>query len=414
MRRDATDRFAVFFMDLDSFKVVNDSMGHLAGDRLLIEVAKRLTSCVREVDTVARLGGDEFVLLLEGLDHNENLQQASDRILNSFSKPFEFDGQQVYTSASMGIVCGTTDYELPSDILRDADIAMYEAKSSGKSRSAVFTPEMRSHTLTRLMMEKDLRIALERQEFSLQYQPILELKTNRIYGFEALLRWKHPTLGMISPGTFIPIAESSGLIVPITEWVINQALQQVSLWQKTYLQHPPLSVSVNLSARLFNSPNLLDHLSRSLAETGVSGNTMIMEITESALISDTDKALNVLNANKTTGVKIHMDDFGTGYSSLSYLHQFPIDAIKIDQTFISAIQPNGEKAEIVRAIVALANDLVLPVIAEGIETQEQFTYIRELGCQMGQGYFISYPLFKEEVERFIVFDSLNTGYLPEH
>jgi len=389
-------------MDLDRFKVINDSLGHLAGDRMLIEVGRRLATCVREIDTVARLGGDEFVLLLEGLYTQENLLQAANRVLALFSEPFEFDGQAVYTSASMGIVTGNVDYTLPSDILRDADIAMYEAKSAGKSHYAVFTPEMQTHTHTRLMLEKDLRIALERQEFNLEYQPILHLSTDRILGFEALLRWKHPSLGLVSPATFIPIAESNGLIVPITAWVIRKSLTQISEWQSLYPGDPPITVSVNLSARLFGQPDLLEQVEQALKDIGLPSSCLIFEITESAIISDRNGAVIVLNAFKKMGIKIHMDDFGTGYSSLSYLHQFPINTIKIDQTFISNIQPNGEHAEILRAIVTLAKDLKLSVIAEGVETLEQLVYINQLGCEGAQGYFISHPLSEQSVKQFII------------
>jgi predicted signal transduction protein with EAL and GGDEF domain len=369
---------------------------------MLIEVGRRLSTCVREIDTIARLGGDEFVLLLEGLYDRENLLRAANRVLASFSEPFEFDGQAVYTSASMGIVTGNVDYELPSDILRDADIAMYEAKSAGKTHFAIFTTEMQTHTHTRLMLEKDLRIALERQEFNLVYQPILRLASDQILGFEALLRWKHPTLGMVSPATFIPIAESNGLIVPITAWVIRNSLNQIKQWQTLYPGNPPITVSVNLSARLFAQLDLLEQVERSLIEVSLPSSSLVFEITESAIISDRSGAVNVLNAFQKMGIKIHMDDFGTGYSSLSYLHQFPIDTIKIDQTFISNIQPNGEHAEILRAIVTLAKDLKLSVIAEGVETLEQLVYINQLSCEGAQGYFISPPLSEQSVKQYII------------
>lgn len=402
IRRDNGFHFVVFFMDLDRFKVINDSLGHLAGDRMLIEVGRRLSTCVREIDTIARLGGDEFVLVLDGLDDRDDLLLAAKRVLDSFFEPFEFDGQAVYTSASMGIVTGSTDYALPSDILRDADIAMYEAKSAGKSHFAIFTPEMQKHTHTRMMLEKDLRIALERQEFNLEYQPILHLPSDRILGFEALLRWKHPTLGLVSPATFIPIAESNGLIVPITAWVIRNSLTQISQWQTLYPGNPPITISVNLSARLFAQPDLIEQVEQSLVEIGLPSSSLVFEITESAIISDRSGAVNVLNAFQKMGIRIHLDDFGTGYSSLSHLHQFPIDTIKIDQTFISNIQPNGENAEILRAIVTLAKDLKLSVIAEGVETLEQLVYINQLGCEGVQGYFISHPLSGQSAKQFII------------
>jgi EAL domain-containing protein (putative c-di-GMP-specific phosphodiesterase class I) len=279
---------------------------------------------------------------------------------------------------------------------------MYEAKSAGKTHFAIFTTEMQTHTHTRLMLEKDLRIALERQEFNLVYQPILRLASDQILGFEALLRWKHPTLGMVSPATFIPIAESNGLIVPITAWVIRNSLNQIKQWQTLYPGNPPITVSVNLSARLFAQLDLLEQVERSLIEVSLPSSSLVFEITESAIISDRSGAVNVLNAFQKMGIKIHMDDFGTGYSSLSYLHQFPIDTIKIDQTFISNIQPNGEHAEILRAIVTLAKDLKLSVIAEGVETLEQLVYINQLSCEGAQGYFISPPLSEQSVKQYII------------
>jgi diguanylate cyclase (GGDEF)-like protein len=402
MRRIPTYSFGVLFMDLDGFKVVNDSLGHIAGDRLLVDIAHRLSTCVREIDTVARLGGDEFVILLDGFPAVDHLAVTAKRVLTALSEPFDFDGQQTFMAASMGIVPGSPDYVLPADILRDADLAMYEAKALGKARYVLFTPELRSYALNRMMLEKDLRLAMERHELKLYYQPILNLKTGRVAGCEALLRWQHPTLGMVSPGSFVPVAEANGLITPITFWALSEALHQLSAWHKEFATSPPLTISVNLSARLFNQSDLLQQVERLLAETGVPARCLMLEVTESAIIQDTGGAIIILNACQKLGVRVHMDDFGTGYSSLSYLHQFPINTLKVAQDFVSRIQPNGENAEIVRTIVALAHDLNIEVIAEGIETAEQLDYICRLGCEGGQGYFISYPLISEEVGPFIV------------
>ncbi len=398
---DTDFNYGLFFMDLDGFKVINDTLGHIAGDRLLIQVAERLKGMIRGRDAVARLGGDEFIILLEGYEKKDDLNRTAERVIASFAAPFEYDGQKVYTSVSMGIVPGSAEYEMPADILRDADIAMYEAKASGKARSMVFTSEMRSHTMTKLMLEKDLRVAIERQELTLHYQPIQNLHQDRLYGFEALLRWNHPTLGMISPGRFIPITEANGQIIQITYWVIKHALQQAKEWLELTDAANSFSISINLSARLFAHPEVVGYVKTVLEEMGMPASCLIIEITESAIISDKNGAMVILNAFKNLGVKIYMDDFGTGYSSLSYLHQFPIDAIKIDQEFSRRIQAEGRDREMLKAIVSMADDLNLAVVVEGIETAEQMEFVQQLGCRFAQGYYISHPVPAAEARTFL-------------
>jgi diguanylate cyclase (GGDEF)-like protein len=400
--RDPAAAYGVLFMDLDGFKVINDSLGHLAGDRLLVEIARRLTASVREIDTVARLGGDEFVILLEDILSADYLSLVAERVLAALASPVVFDGQHVSITSSIGIIASSPEYKVPSDVLRDADLAMYEAKALGKSRAVVFTAEMRSNMLDRLILEKDLALALEENQLFLQYEPILHLENGRLAGFEALLRWQHPRLGLIAPGSFIPIAEANGTIVPITYWVLGEALRQVMKWRSAFPDLPEISVSVNLSPRLFSHPDLVPRIHNMLLGMDVPPNLLILEITESALIQEMEKALQALGALRQLGLGIHLDDFGTGYSSLSYLnHQLPVDALKVAHTFVSQIQPDGKNAEIVRTIVNLAHQLHMTVIAEGIETGEQMEFIHSLGCESGQGYFISRSLNSPAATQFI-------------
>jgi diguanylate cyclase (GGDEF)-like protein len=399
MRRDPHYLFGVLFMDLDGFKVINDSMGHVAGDKLLVSFAAKLKSCVREIDTVARLGGDEFVILLDGSASVDCLIKSAQRVMKMFSEPFDIENQFAYLAASLGIVPGSPDYDEPSDILRDADLAMYEAKAMGKGCYVLFTPALSKLAMNRLLMEKDLRLALEKKELYLNYQPIINLVNGSVSGFEALLRWRHHSLGMISPGIFIPIAESNGMITPITFWVFEEAIRQLALWQKEFPGRQ-LTMSVNLSARLVSQPDLIQNLKCLLSEGEVSPHHLILEITESAIIQNAAIAIKTLQECQKMGIKVHMDDFGTGYSSLSYLHSFPINALKIAQDFVIRILPGGENSEIVQTIFNLARNLDLEVIAEGIETPEQMDFICKLGCQGGQGFFISRPLAPEDAARF--------------
>lgn len=401
IHRDPAYSFGLLYLDLDDFKEINDTQGHIAGDRLLMEIGRRLTATVREVDTVARLGGDEFVILLEGMPANEQLYKAAERVLESLSAPFDLDGQAAFMAASMGIVPSRIDYELPGDILRDADLAMYEAKSTGKNRFVLFTPELRTLALHRLILEKDLRLALDHGELYLQYQPIMNLQSGRLAGFEALLRWKHPSLGLISPATFIPMAESNGLIGPITAWILEQAIFQLYNWQKQFAFEPPLTISVNLSGRWFDQADPVLQLERLLAKAGLPSRCLVLEITESVLTQNVFEAVKVLKICQAKGVQVHMDDFGTGWSNYKYLKDYPVNTLKIGQEFVSHIQPDGENAEFVRNMVTLAQSLDLKVIAEGIETADQLAFICQLGCQGAQGFHISRPLTPEDATQFI-------------
>ncbi|NJO45400.1 MAG: EAL domain-containing protein [Oscillatoriales cyanobacterium RM2_1_1] len=383
--------FAVLFLDLDGFKVINDSLGHGIGDQLLIEIGQRLRQCIRSDDTLARLGGDEFTILLESGDNNvEEVKEIAERVQMSLRRPFDLQGHQVFTGASIGIVQSSLDYHLPPEILRDADTAMYQAKHQGKGCSVVFDAAMRTDAQRRLQLQTDLRWALERHEFRLHYQPILELKTEVIVGFEALLRWNHPQEGFISPGEFIPIAEESGLVIEIGEWVLLKACQQLKAWQQKYPHHSSLTMSVNLSSQQFTA-DLSDRIGRILAETQVNGRDLKLEITETAIMSDPKAAVATLRALKQREVVICIDDFGTGYCSLGYLHQFPVDVLKIDHSFVSQLFVSSDHQEIVRVIVALTQSLNIQAIAEGIETSDQLQHLRSLSCQFGQGYFFQKP-----------------------
>ncbi|MDR3577880.1 MAG: EAL domain-containing protein [Anaerolineaceae bacterium] len=404
IRRLACDNnyhFALLFLDFDGFKVVNDSLGHLTGDELLIAIGQRLRSSVREVDVVARLGGDEFVVLVEDVTGSAGVFRAAERLQEKLSRPFEVAGRRIFITASIGVVPGDKRYQQPDEILRDADVAMYEAKAQGKARSMLFTPNMHTQALDRLVIESDLRSALERGEFRLLYQPILELESNHFTGFEALIRWQHPERGLLNPLVFIPTAEISGLIVPITRWALGQACRQMRDWQIEIPGGLGLTISVNLSPKLFSQSELQGMVELALDESGLLSTSLMLEITEGAILEETEETRKILNTWRSMGIQVHMDDFGTGYSSLSYLHRFPIDALKIDRAFISRINSGGEHGEIVRTIIALARELNISVIAEGIETNEQLDFLKKLGCQYGQGYFISLPLEPDNVLEFL-------------
>ncbi len=388
-RRSKEYSFAVLFLDLDRFKVVNDSLGHLAGDELLVAIARRLEGCARSIDTVARLGGDEFTVLLEDLKEPGEAVQLVERIQRAISAPFKLGAQEVFTTASIGIAPGETGYERAEDILRDADTAMYRAKSLGKARHEIFDRGMHAHALNLLHIETDLRRAVERGEMRLHYQPIVSLGTQRIIGFEALVRWQHSRRGLVSPMDFIPVAEETGLIVPIGQWVLTEACRQMSEWQHQDPARRPLFVSVNLSAKQFTQPDLLGQIKRALRETGLDPRSLRLEITESVVMENVETVTDALRQLRALGVELSIDDFGTGYSSLSYLHRLPVDTLKVDRSFVSQMSQNDENREIVRTIVTLARSLGLKVVAEGIETSEQMAQLLALECDGGQGYLFS-------------------------
>jgi len=392
--------FAVLFLDLKSFKTINDSLGHSLGDRLIKNVAKRLTSMIREDDMVARFSGDKFGLILTDLLSKEEATSFADRLARRLAEPYTLDGRQVFTSAKVGIAYGNSKYPEAEEILRDADIAMYYAKDN-EENYVIFDQKMHIRAVTRLQLETDLRFAIERNEFELFYQPIVSLSDSSLKGFEALVRWRHPQRGLVPPNEFISISESTGLIIPMTVQILHSACNQVIKWQESYPNGNPLSVSVNLSGKHFGHPALVDQIRTVISETGIDPACLKLELTESAVMESAESAILMLKQIKETGVQISIDDFGTGYSSLSYLHRFPIDMLKVDRSFVSAMEDNTENGEIVRTIIALAKALDLKVVAEGIESIHQFHQLRILGCEYGQGYLFSKPLQVNDIERLL-------------
>ncbi|BBB48830.1 putative bifunctional diguanylate cyclase/phosphodiesterase [Pelolinea submarina] len=385
-------KYAVLFLDLDRFKVVNDSLGHKIGDRLLIESARRLSTCLRGEDTVARFGGDEFVILLEDILDTSDAIRIAERIQNEMSIPFDLDGYKAIIFVSTGIVIGNPSYHQPDDIVRDADIAMYRSKGKGLGRYEIFDSSMLDHVMTRLELETDLRKALNFQEFIVHYQPILEMKTQRIIGFEALVRWQHPTKGLIMPAEFISVAEETGLIVPIGYWVLDEACRQIHTWQAQFPASPPLSINVNLSPRQCAQPDLVWNISKILKKNELDGRHLKLELTESLIIDESGSAKTMLAGLRDLGIQVQIDDFGTGYSSLSYLHTLPIDTLKIDRSFISRLGTSANNTEIVQTMFSLAHNLGMKVIAEGVETNEQLSSLQTMQCDFVQGFLFAKPV----------------------
>jgi diguanylate cyclase (GGDEF)-like protein/PAS domain S-box-containing protein len=401
LQRREDQTFAVLYLDLDRFKVVNDSLGHMGGDQLLVGIARRLENCLRPGDTIARMGGDEFTVLLEDIGDGSTINQIAERIQSELSAPFNLSGREVFTTVSMGIALSSREYERPEDILRDADTAMYRAKGLGKARHEMFDTGMHSQALKLLQLETDLRRALERKEFMVVYQPIMSLETGLLCGFEALIRWPHPERGLISPIDFIPLAEETGMIVQIGEWVLREACEQMHRWQVVFPTEPAAFMCVNLSVKQFSQQDLIEKVAAILQETKLAPTSLKLEITESAVMENVETATRMLTELRELGVQLAMDDFGTGYSSLSNLHRFPINTLKIDRSFITRMVENNENAEIVRTISGLAQNLGMDVVAEGVETREQLEILRSLGCKYGQGYFFSKPLDTQSAEAFI-------------
>jgi diguanylate cyclase (GGDEF)-like protein/PAS domain S-box-containing protein len=393
--------FAVLFLDLDRFKIINDSLGHMVGDQLLVGIARRLEICLRPGDTVARLGGDEFTILLEDLSNVTEVIDVAERLQKALALPFNLNGHEVFTTVSIGIALSSTGYDRPEEVLRDADTAMYRAKMLGKARHEVFDKTMHAYAMNLLQMESDLRRAIERKEFVLHYQPIVALETGTIAGFEALIRWQHPERGFIAPDEFISIAEETGLIIPIGQWVLEEACRQIHSWQEQFPQYPPLQISVNLSSKQFVNPKLIDQISQVMQETRVDPRTLKLEMTESMVMENFDSAIEMLQQLRKLGIELSIDDFGTGYSSLSHLHRFPISTLKIDRSFVSRMNDHNENAEIVRTILMLARSLKMNVVAEGVETIEQLTQLALLECEYGQGYYFSKPLNVEAAAKLL-------------
>jgi len=389
--------FALLFLDIDRFKVVNDSLGHMTGDQLLVAIARRLERCVRPGDTVARLGGDEFTVLLDDIEDVSDATRIADRIQRELNLPFNISGQEVFTSASIGIAVSASGYARPDDLLRDADIAMYRAKALGKARYEVFDADMHARAVTQLQLETDLRRALDREEFRVWYQPIWSLEHDALAGFEALVRWQHPQRGVLGPEEFMHTAEETGLIVLIGRVVLREACRQLAEWHREFPRTPPLTMAVNLSARQFRQPDLVDHVERALGAWELPPTALHLEITESTIMDNPLTAAEMLVKLRALGVQIDLDDFGTGYSSLSYLHRFDMDTIKIDRSFVSAIGEHGENSEIVRTIIGLARSLDMGVVAEGVERADQAAILRSLGCERVQGYFYSQPITADAV-----------------
>ena len=401
--------FTILFIDINRFKVINSSLGRILGDRLLVAVAERLQACLRSQDFIARLGNDEFAILLSNVEHFDYVTGVAERIYRELSVPFNLGGYEVFIEASIGIAPGSQNYSQPENLLRDAELAVSEAKRHKKSHYQVFNLSMRGKALTLLQLENDLRWAIKREEFVLHYQPILSLNDDKMQGFEVLVRWRHPKKGLIPPGEFIKLAEETGLIVPLGFWVLNQACQQMRKWQVSYgesLDH--WKISVNISSRQLALPNFVSQVKQILRQTELDPHNLKLEITETSLVEDAESTIAILKELKSIGVEFSLDDFGTGYSSLSYLHQFPFDTLKIDRSFVNTINNNEDKLGIVRAIITLARNLGMNTIAEGIETVKQLAQLKALKCQYGQGYFLSKPLDKEIVEHIIASEIANS------
>ncbi len=406
-RVDAT--FAVLFLDFDRFKVINDSLGHAEGDKLLMQIARRLESSLRPGDLVARLGGDEFTILLPELDDESDALRIAERIQEKLKGAFALAGREIFTSASIGIALSTAGHTQAEDMLRDADIAMYRAKAKGKAQFQVFDQEMHKDALAQMQLETEMRHALERGEFLLHYQPIINLETNNLMGFEALVRWKHPERGMVPPMEFIPAAEETGLILALGKWILNESCRQMRQWQIGNPAAESLTVSVNLSSKQFQQPNLAEQVAAALDAAGLDARCLKLEITESHIMENAESAIAMMNRLRNLGTEISLDDFGTGYSSLSYLHRFPVDYLKIDRSFVTRMVGNTENAEIVHTIIKLAQNLKMKVVAEGIETAEQLDKLQQLNCEYGQGYFFSKPLEAEAANLFIGSGIINSA-----
>jgi diguanylate cyclase (GGDEF)-like protein/PAS domain S-box-containing protein len=393
--------FAVLYLDLDRFKAINDSLGHDAGDELLIGIARRLELCLRPGDTLARLGGDEFTVILDDIHTEEDATRVAERIHEELAAPIELRGYEMFTSVSVGIALSSAGYDNPEDMLRDADTAMYRAKAGGRAGHQVFGEDMHQRAVSSLRLESDLRRALERKEIVPYYQPIVNLDDGAVFGFEALARWHHPAKGLVLPDLFIPVAEETGLIGAIGEWMLTEACRQAREWQSKHPRWSKLGISVNVSGRQLSHGGLASEVERALRVSGLDPACLTLEITESALMHNLATGASVIQRLHAMSVGLHLDDFGTGYSSLAYLHNFPVHALKVDQSFVSRLDGSSQQSAIVKAIVSLAQNLGMEVVAEGVETREQADALRALSCRRGQGFLFARPLPAEKAERLL-------------
>ena len=394
--------FAVLYLDIDRFKLVNDSHGHNVGDNLLTAFADRIHASLRDIDILARFGGDEFVILLEDIEEGTYASMVAERLQQELKLPFVVNGEEVYAPSSFGVVDRTQDYDLPEDIIRDADTAMYHAKEKGRAQFKVFDKKLHEKALHLLQRETDLRKAVHKNEFEIHYQPIVALETWAVTGFEALIRWNHPQLGLIYPGSFISIAEETGLIIPITRLMVEEACHDLKIWQERVKNLQKLTMNVNISSKHFLQPTLLNDIQELLNKINLPPDHLRLEITETALMEDVEETVRLVQRMKDYGLQFIIDDFGTGYSSLSYLQRLPIDTLKVDRSFVSRIKstPDGNR-NIVEAIISLAHRLDMQVVAEGVETLEQREILLDMQCQFGQGYLFSKPLPRSAVDNLI-------------
>lgn len=401
-KRNPAFQFAVLFLDLDSFKVINDSLGHTTGDQLLVQIARTLTECVRTTDTVARLGGDEFVILLEETAGAETALTTADRLQAVLRSPVDLNQTRVFVSVSIGVVMEMDQYERPEDILRDADLAMYQAKSLGKARYEIFHADMRNDVINRLEMDVEMRRALECHEFTTFYQPIFALPDRNLVGFEALVRWNHPTRGMLIPGEFVPLAEENGLIIPLGDWILHEACRQAMAWNQRFPTYPPLRVSVNISGKQVQEEDFAKKVANALEAHHLPGLSLVLEVTESICLNNMKPLIETFHALRKLGVEVQIDDFGTGYSSLSYLQQLPVGAIKIDRSFIHMPEhPGLASPEMVRAMISMAGALGMVTIAEGIENESELVDLSGMRCAYVQGYHLARPMDSASTEKWI-------------
>jgi diguanylate cyclase (GGDEF)-like protein len=406
---DPSKEFQVLFLDIRSFKNINDTLGHTIGDKVLTIAAKRFVRMLDVKDTVARIGGDEFAIILRGLGSTAKAEKVARRVYQNITQPFSLSGNSITVDINIGIAPCDVEYDTPEEILRDADIAMHYAKEKGNGL-AVFTKELRERFLERVRLEMDLRYAVDRNELALHYQPIISLSDGRLVGFEALLRWYHSDLGLIPPVKFIPIAEDSGLIKPITVWILAEACRQMSKWQAMAPDYRTLMVSINISGKHLGNNDLIHDVERAIDMTHIDPSSLKLEITESAAMENPEHTVNMLKSLKELGVQLSIDDFGTGYSSLSHLHKLPFDTLKIDRSFVSSVGESGENSEILQTIISLAKNLRMRVVAEGIETESQLRVLQNLGCDFGQGYLMAKPKSREETEKLLY---QRPSWLPE-